>query len=81
MTSTACRAPRCAQRSYINHILAHHAPFLSGRFHRQVCRPEVTDTPEAPRTANEELAAMGPTSRDPRTMPGAAESLLSMCFL
>ena len=53
---------------------------LSGRFHRQVCRPEVTDTPEAPRTANEKLAAMGPMSRDPRTMPGAAEFLLSMCF-
>ena len=61
-------------------MLAFHVLSLN-RSCRQVCRPEVTDTPEAPRAANEKLAATGPTSRDPRTMPGAVEFLLSMCFL
>ena len=36
----------------------------------QVCRPEVTDTPEAPRAANAKLAQMGPMSRDERIMLG-----------
>ena len=39
-------------------------------FRQQVCRPEVTDTPEAPRAAHEKLAAMGPMSRDERIMLG-----------
>ncbi|KAK9820754.1 hypothetical protein WJX81_000132 [Elliptochloris bilobata] len=36
----------------------------------KVCRPEVTDTPEAPRAANEKLRQMGPMSRDERIMLG-----------
>jgi len=36
----------------------------------QVCRPEVTDTPEAPRAAKAKLAEMGGMSRDERIMLG-----------
>ena len=43
---------------------------LKARCCEQVCRPEVTDTPEAPRAANEKLAQMGPMSRDERIMLG-----------
>ena len=54
-----------------NHqTLAFRVLSLSGRSCKQVCRPEVTDTPEAPRAANEKLAAMGPMSRDERIMLG-----------
>jgi len=35
-----------------------------------VCRPEVTDTPEAPRAAKAKLAEMGGMSRDERIMLG-----------
>ncbi len=36
----------------------------------QVCRPEVTDTPEAPVAAKAKLREMGPMSRDERIMLG-----------
>ncbi len=36
----------------------------------QVCRPEVTDTPEAPLAAKAKLREMGPMSRDERIMLG-----------
>ncbi|KAK9799330.1 hypothetical protein WJX73_004629 [Symbiochloris irregularis] len=36
----------------------------------QVCRPEITDTPDAPRQAQEHLSRMGPMSRDEKIMMG-----------
>ena len=47
----------------------------------QVCKPEITDTPEAPRQAEERLKKMGPMSRDEKIMMGVMMAAIVMWVL
>lgn len=47
----------------------------------QICKPELTDTPEAPKQAEERLQKMGPTSRDEKIMMGVMLAAIVMWVL
>lgn len=46
-----------------------------------MCRPEVTDTPEAPKAAQERLQSMGSMSRDERIMTAVMLAAIVMWVL
>ena len=48
---------------------------------RQVCPPELKDTPEAPKQAEERLQKMGPMSRDEKIMMGVMMAAIVMWVL